>query len=666
MPDLRGARGRGRRRRPRLRLTRLGLRRGANCCRNAAALIPSGPMEDQPTRVLDRTTRLEAPPRQGGRPPRGGRSPGVSPTRVQAPPAGRGRGRRARLHLLIVLIASVGGGDPVPKSTPADLGVGGGPTINTPTTSREKATQTDTGAASWGTAAPTTPPATGGTGGTTATPVTPTQPQGNGGGVGQAPAQRPRPRPPARAAAPRHRRAIAPAPARAVAPLIAPAAGGAASARRGAASTPSGGGATPRSARSLAGGAGRRVPPRGGRGAAREPARGCATGCACPAPRRARRPEARAIRSRCSRSAPGRAHVEDRLDARGGDVCVLPAGPDERLVRARSPRAGSLRGARFATGRPWPGTLRDVASSRPMRVAVVGHTDGASSQRCRTSRRRARSSMPSAVRGAGGRRSRGGGPADEARRQRHPFTAFGDDEPAAARTLGSRSSASRSRAAFGPSRSAVASCTSTTGRAHDHRARPAARPARRRRPRLGPARRHRRRLPHRRRRRRRAPRSPRPRARGHAARARHAVGGARGARRARVERPRPRRALPRGRPRSRAEARGPHAGRDRRRVGDRLRRARQVGSRAAPRRGPGRLRRRRQLRRRTHLRPRRRLGDRQGRGAGRPLWRGVHDGQRPVRGSAAAASQTTRPSAGSMGRPSATQAFSPPSRLCAS
>ena len=41
-----------------------------------------------------------------------------------------------------------------------------------------------------GTVTPSTPPATGGTGGgTTATPVAPAQPQGDGGGVGQAPAQ---------------------------------------------------------------------------------------------------------------------------------------------------------------------------------------------------------------------------------------------------------------------------------------------------------------------------------------------------------------------------------------------------------------------------------------------------------------------------------------------
>ena len=76
--------------------------------------------------------------------------------------------------------------------------------------------------------------------------------------------------------------------------------------------------------------------------------------------------------------------------------------------------------------------------------------------------------------------------------------------------------------------------------------------------------------------------------------------------------------LPPGRPRPRAEGRGAHAGRDRGRVGDRLGRARQVGSRAAARSGPRRLRRRRQLRGRPHLRPRRRLGDRRGRSSSPP------------------------------------------------
>jgi hypothetical protein len=91
-----------------------------------------------------------------------------------------------------VLIVSGGGGDPAPKSTPSDLGVGGGPKIKTPSADRSRSKKTDTGGDTGsGTVTPSTPPATGGTGGTTATPVTPTQPQGNGGGVGQAPAPAP-------------------------------------------------------------------------------------------------------------------------------------------------------------------------------------------------------------------------------------------------------------------------------------------------------------------------------------------------------------------------------------------------------------------------------------------------------------------------------------------
>jgi hypothetical protein len=152
-------------------------------------------VDDQQTRVLDRTTRMESAPRQGGRPtPYGARSPGREPEFVY-------RRRRAVaaivggaifLILLIVVIASAGGGDPAPESTPSDLGVGGSPSIKTPSTDRSKSdrktdTTGDTGA---GTVTPSTPPATGGTGGgTTATPVTPAEPQPNGGGVGQAPAQ---------------------------------------------------------------------------------------------------------------------------------------------------------------------------------------------------------------------------------------------------------------------------------------------------------------------------------------------------------------------------------------------------------------------------------------------------------------------------------------------
>ena len=77
------------------------------------------------------------------------------------------------------------------RGTEGDLGVGGSPTIKTPSTDRDKASKKTetTGDTSSGTVTPSTPPATGGTGGTTATPVAPTQPQGDGGGVGQAPTQ---------------------------------------------------------------------------------------------------------------------------------------------------------------------------------------------------------------------------------------------------------------------------------------------------------------------------------------------------------------------------------------------------------------------------------------------------------------------------------------------
>src|SRR3954471_20652160 len=129
-------------------------------------------MEEQPTRVLERTTRLQSPPQQGRAAPYGARrSPGREPEFVY-------RRRRAVaaivggvifLVLLIVVIASAGGGDPAPESTPSDLGVGGSPTIKQPSTDRSKsdkktATTGDSGA---GTVAPTTPPATGNTGGGT-------------------------------------------------------------------------------------------------------------------------------------------------------------------------------------------------------------------------------------------------------------------------------------------------------------------------------------------------------------------------------------------------------------------------------------------------------------------------------------------------------------------
>ena len=155
-------------------------------------------MEDQPTRVLERSTRVQSAPRQGGGEPYGtprpaGREPEFVYRRRRA--VALIAGGLVFLLLLIVVIASAGGGDPAPESTPSDLGVGGSPTIKTPSTDRSKNKKTDTnGDTSSGTVTPSTPPATGGTGGTTATPVAPTQPQ-DGGGVGQAPAQ-PAPAPP--------------------------------------------------------------------------------------------------------------------------------------------------------------------------------------------------------------------------------------------------------------------------------------------------------------------------------------------------------------------------------------------------------------------------------------------------------------------------------------
>lgn len=152
-------------------------------------------MEDQRTRVLDRTTRLQSAPRPDRAEPYDTRrSPGREPEFVY-------RRRRAAaaivggvifLVLLIVVISSAGGGDPAPESTPSDLGVGGSPTVKEPSSDRSKSNKkTDTnGDTGSGTVTPSTPPATGGTGGgTTATPVTPAQPQPNGGGVGQAPTQ---------------------------------------------------------------------------------------------------------------------------------------------------------------------------------------------------------------------------------------------------------------------------------------------------------------------------------------------------------------------------------------------------------------------------------------------------------------------------------------------
>src|SRR4051794_32709979 len=150
-------------------------------------------MEEQPTRVLARTSA--APYGATG-------SPGREPEfvyrrrRAAAPIVG---GLVFVILLILVISAASGGGDPAPESTPSDLGVGGSPTVKTPSTDRSKANKkTDTnGDTSSGTVTPSTPPATGGTGGTTATPVAPAQPPGGGGGVGQAPAPPPGPAAPA-------------------------------------------------------------------------------------------------------------------------------------------------------------------------------------------------------------------------------------------------------------------------------------------------------------------------------------------------------------------------------------------------------------------------------------------------------------------------------------
>ena len=141
------------------------------------------------------------------------------------------------------------------------------------------------------------------------------------------------------------------------------------------------------------------------------------------------------------------------------------------------------------------------------------------------------------------------------------------------------------------------------------------------------------------------------------------------ARRARVERPRPGRALQPRRPRSRAEGRRADARSSRGRVGD-GRAASGVAGPPAELPGP--------------VRDAygagdsfaagltyglgRRLGDREGGGAGRPLRCRLPHGPWPVRGASSCSrlTQATCPSAGSIGRPSLTQACSPPSRLCAS
>src|SRR5215208_3633175 len=160
-------------------------------------LVPTdtfGPMQDDPTRVLEGGSRPSGAPRSGGAPPRGpSRPPGREPEEVyrrrRLVAAGAGG---IVLLLLIVVIASAGGGDPEPKNAPSDLGVGGTSTFSPSDRDRTNTTATETETTATP-AAPTTPP-TGGTGGSTATPAQPA-PQGEGGGVGQAPAA-PAPTPP--------------------------------------------------------------------------------------------------------------------------------------------------------------------------------------------------------------------------------------------------------------------------------------------------------------------------------------------------------------------------------------------------------------------------------------------------------------------------------------
>ena len=267
------------------------------------------------------------------------------------------------------------------------------------------------------------------------------------------------------------------------------------------------------------------------------------------------------------------ADVEHGLHARGGHVRVLAAG-SRRAARAqldlRERDLGVAPDAERIVHRS--GTLAPGRDKLPRRCALRwwATSSGASSRRCRTCRGPARSSTP--PRRSRSRRAAGRWPPCSCASSPAAatlFTAFGDDE------TGHRSEAElreHGRAGGGPlppgAPAARLRAPRLGRRAHDHRARAAARPERRRRPALGPARRHRRRLRDGRRRRGRAPGPPRARARGHAARARHARRGARAARRARVERPRPGRALQPRRPRPRAEGRGADARSGRGRVGD--------------------------------------------------------------------------------------------------
>ena len=339
----------------------------------------------------------------------------------------------------------------------------------------------------------------------------------------------------------------------------------------------------------------------------------------------------------------GRAgHVEHRLHARGGHVRVLAARPG-RAARAQLDLGQRNCGVaadpkRVLHGRrklsPGRGKLPAHASGCRGAHGVVRVRPGAA----RAEARRDSPRRPD-LRGTGWRRRGRGRSADEARRQRPPSSPpSATTRPATAAAAGSRSWGSTCRAAFVPSPSDGPSCTWTSRRAHHHGARPPTRPT------------------------------------GgdqldwaglddtdavyltagdadavrHARRARCSWRRRVGSRRSRTRTSSSTRSVASGRDPGeryrqgdldpRAEARGAHAGRDRRRVGDRVRRARPVEAAALP--GPIRdaYGCRRQLRRRPHLRARRGLGDRAGRvELAARCGAACMTGQRPLRGPAAAA-----------------------------
>ena len=271
---------------------------------------------------------------------------------------------------------------------------------------------------------------------------------------------------------------------------------------------------------------------------------------------------------------------------------------------------------------------------------------------------------PRDLRGAGGRR--GGGRRAAARKlagEATLFTAFGDDEVGHRSTPSCASTGCAWRVASTRSRSAAHSCTWTRTASAPSPSRARLGPAARTRC-PGAARRDGRRLRDGGRPRRDAPGPPREHARRHPARAGHARRGPRAARRARVERPRPRGALPPGdldpHPGSWC---GPSA------AGESGRRPAASGAAGG---------------RRSYLGPVRdaygagdsfaagltygsgRAGSLRRRSSSRPAAVPPALPARPLQGPARALTQATWPSAGSIGRPSLTQRSSPPSRLWAS